>query len=156
MIAGIFYGASKQKAYELLEASHKEEKEKLRAERAAKLKEERRVASERDIEQIVALFSPKPTPKFTVEEQSYQNTIINEDSKTCIPETKIDVLGTPGPTSSDSKNDDASAHSEECDMFSQSLDLRSKAVRANADVNNDDSGLSIENTECLDEGRNSG
>lgn len=59
LIAGIIYGASKLKALRILEESKKEERELRKQEKLARIAEERRAASERDIAQIVAIFTGK-------------------------------------------------------------------------------------------------
>lgn len=60
LIAGIIYGASKLKTLQIIEEGKKEERERRKREREARIVEERRAASERDIAEIVAIFKGKP------------------------------------------------------------------------------------------------
>ncbi|XP_023016842.1 uncharacterized protein [Leptinotarsa decemlineata] len=117
LIAGIIYGATRYKVLHLKEANRKEEKERLKAERDAKIAMEKRIASEKDIAQIVAIFSEEPKPKFKVEEQSYENAE-KEDSKACLPgqnKNKVEQLI--------SDEDSTASPDNQCQMFSKPIDF---------------------------------
>nr|CAI5863882.1 unnamed protein product [Callosobruchus analis] len=77
LIAGIFYGISKKKAFEVLESGRREERARLKAERDAQIAAEKKAASERDIQEIVSIFMPDE-PRFRVEDQSYY---LKDDNK---------------------------------------------------------------------------
>nr|CAH7766897.1 unnamed protein product [Callosobruchus chinensis] len=70
LIAGIFYGISKKKAFEVFESGRREEKARLKAERDAQIALEKKAASERDIQEIVSIFMPDE-PRFRIQDQSF-------------------------------------------------------------------------------------
>lgn len=62
LISGIFYGASKLQALKAYEASKADERARKKVEREARLVQEKRMAAERDFQQIVEIFRPPPIP----------------------------------------------------------------------------------------------
>ncbi|KAF7285578.1 hypothetical protein GWI33_010487 [Rhynchophorus ferrugineus] len=73
LCTGIVYGYLRHHALKALEDSKQEERAVRRAERLARLEEEKRLSAQRDFEQIVEIFTPPPPPppKITVEGQGY-------------------------------------------------------------------------------------
>lgn len=63
LIAGIVYGASRQKFLARREVGIRKEEAKRKAIRDAKLKEERRIASERDVDAIAKIFTAPSTSR---------------------------------------------------------------------------------------------
>lgn len=79
LTAGILYGASRKKTLQAKEAGRVEEKRRKRVERAKRLEEEKILANERDLVDIIAIFTNRPISSFIRQTNDHGTQTISQE-----------------------------------------------------------------------------